>query len=150
MKIYEGKMQWMVKEDGPAVQLNRPEFITDYMRGAFDEHPLQESFWVICLNRKNFAIDRHMITLGTMTSSLAHPREILRAVILGNAASFVCVHNHPSGDPSPSDADLQVTRKIREAATAIDIPFLDHVIIGTVESDPRKRGFYSFREQGII
>ena len=59
-------------------------------------------------------------------------------------------HNHPSGDPAPSSADLQVTRRLREAATAVDIELTDHLIIGTKASDPTGRGFYSFRDAGLL
>lgn len=150
MKIYNIELNWTLKEDGPAVILNRPELLVEYMKGAFDQHPMQESFWVILLNRKNYAIGRHMITLGTATTCLAHPREVFRPVILGGATAFICVHNHPSGDPAPSDADVSVTRKLREAAKIMDIKLMDHIIIGNPEIDPMKRGFYSFREMGIL
>jgi DNA repair protein RadC len=62
----------------------------------------------------------------------------------------LCVHNHPSGDPAPSAADVQVTRQLREAAKAVDIELLDHVIVGRPASDPAGRGYYSFRESGVI
>ena len=150
MKVYEAELRWVVKEDGPAIKLSRPELIAEYMKGAFDTHPEQESFWVILLNRKNFAKGRQMITLGTATSCLAHPREVFRAAVMASATGVICVHNHPSGDPTPSAADVNITRQIRDAARALDIEFLDHVIIGTVECDPLHRGFYSFRESGII
>ena len=130
--------------------LNKPDYVAAYMEGAFDTHPEQESFWVVILNRRNRVKGRQMITLGTATAALAHPREVFRAAILGSASAIVCVHNHPSGDPSPSAADLQLTRQLREAASAVDIPILDHVIIGEKEHDPLGRGFYSFREAGLI
>ncbi len=60
------------------------------------------------------------------------------------------LHNHPSGDPSPSAADIQLTRQLREAAAAVDIPLLDHVIIGRRGADPLGRGYYSFREAGLL
>jgi DNA repair protein RadC len=120
------------------------------MKGAFDEHPEQESFWVIALNRKNFAKGRQMISLGSATAAIAHPREIFRAAILMSATAIICVHNHPSGDPHPSSADLQLTRQIREAARTVEIELLDHVIIGEIDADPLKKGFYSFRENGLV
>jgi DNA repair protein RadC len=60
------------------------------------------------------------------------------------------VHNHPSGDPSPSASDIQLTRQLREAGSIIDIPMLDHVIVGDREADPLARGYYSFREAGLL
>ena len=151
MKIYDVSLTFtVVREDPEPYQANTPEKVVQYMAGAFDSHPEQESFWVIILNRKNFAKGRVMISLGTATSTLAHPREIFRAVILASGTGFICVHNHPSGDPSPSAADTQLTRTIREAARVMDIEFLDHVIIGSPECDPAKKGFYSFRTSGIL
>jgi DNA repair protein RadC len=74
----------------------------------------------------------------------------LRPVIVAAGSAFLMAHNHPSGDPAPSSADLQLTRQIREAAKAVDIAFHDHVIIGRASVDPKGRGFYSFREAGLI
>lgn len=150
MKIYNAETVFVLKEDGPDVCVNRPELIVEYMKGAFDSHPEQESFWVILLDRKNFAKGRQMISLGTLSSCLAHPREIFRAAVVGSAAAIICVHNHPSGDPSPSSADVAVTRIIREASKVMEIDFLDHVIIGQKNKDPHHVGYYSFREAGIV
>lgn len=109
-----------------------------------------EKFWVLCLNRKNRLLKRVEVTSGTATSSLAHPREVFREAIRHGAAGIVCVHNHPSGDPSPSAADVQVTRQLRDASRAVDIELLDHLIVGRPASDPRGLGYYSFREAGVI
>lgn len=109
-----------------------------------------EKFWVLCLNRRNRLRKRVEISSGTATAALAHPREVFRSAIRESASAVVCVHNHPSGDPSPSAADIQLTRQLREAAVAVDIPLLDHVIIGRRGADPLGRGYYSFREAGLL
>ena len=109
-----------------------------------------EKFWVLCLNRKNRLIKRVEVTSGTATNSLAHPREVFREAIRHGATAVICVHNHPSGDPAPSSADLQVTRQLREAAKAVDIHLHDHVILGRLQTDPRGLGFYSFRQCGML
>ena len=109
-----------------------------------------EKFWVLCLNRKNHLIKRVEVTSGTATAALAHPREVFREAIREAATAVVCAHNHPSGDPAPSAADLQITRQLREAAKAVDIELLDHVILGRPSADPTGRGYYSFREAGLI
>jgi DNA repair protein RadC len=109
-----------------------------------------EKFWVLCLNRKNRLLKQVEVTSGTATSSLAHPREVFREAIRHGATAVVCVHNHPSGDPAPSAADVQVTRQLRDAAKAVDIELLDHVIVGRAGADPQGRGYYSFREAGVI
>jgi DNA repair protein RadC len=91
-----------------------------------------------------------MISLGTLTCTLVHPREVLRAAIVASAAAIICGHNHPSGDPAPSAADIQLTRQLREACVAVDIPLLDHVVVGERDGDPMGKGYYSFREVGLI
>lgn len=109
-----------------------------------------EKFWVLCLNRKNRLIKQVEVSSGTATNSLAHPREVFREAIRHGATAVICAHNHPSGDPAPSSADLQVTRQLREAAKAVDIHLHDHVILGRVQADPRGLGFYSFRQSGLL
>ena len=83
------------------------------------------------------------ITRGSLSASIVHPREVYKAAILHNAASIILAHNHPSGSPSPSREDIAVTERILKAGKILDIPLLDHVIIG----DPR---FVSLKEKGII
>lgn len=129
--------------------LNRPELIHTHFRAQIGSLSV-EKFWVLCLNRKNRLIKQVEVTSGTATSSLAHPREVFREAIRHGATAVVCVHNHPSGDPAPSAADVQVTRQLRDAAKAVDIELLDHVIVGRPSADPQGRGYYSFREAGVI
>ena len=102
----------------------------------------QECFQTITIDSKNNVIDRHLITLGLMDSSLVHPREIFRSAILDNAHSILLVHNHPSGDPTPSAEDIRITRQIIQAGKIIDIKVIDHTIIG-------RPSFYSMREAGL-
>jgi DNA repair protein RadC len=109
-----------------------------------------EKFWVACLNRKNRLIRTVEVTSGTATAALAHPREVFRAAIRESSAAIICVHNHPSGDPAPSAPDLHVTRQLRDAAKAVDIELLDHVILGRAGGDPLGRGYFSFREGGML
>ena len=79
--------------------------------------------------------------MGTLSASLIHPREVFKAIILANAAAFLAVHNHPSGDPTPSREDIDITRRLRSVADIFGVRFLDHVIIGT-------EGFVSFVDDG--
>ncbi len=136
-------------DHGESPLLNRPELVFAHFR-ALSAGLSVEKFVVLCLNRKNRLIRQVELTSGTATSSLAHPREVFREAVHHGATSVICVHNHPSGDPAPSAADVQVTRQLREAAKALDIELLDHVIIGQAGADPHGRGFYSFREAGVI
>jgi len=104
----------------------------------------QEAFTVITLNRRNGVIDRHLVTLGLVDSSLVHCREVFRPAISDTASAIIVSHNHPSGDPSPSAEDLSITRKLVEAGKILDIRVLDHVIVGRGD-----REFFSLRESGL-
>lgn len=136
-------------EAAEAPVLNRPELIAKHM-APYAEGLEVEKFWVLCLNRKNRLKKLVEVTSGTATSSLAHPREVFRVAIAHGATAIVCVHNHPSGDPAPSAADVQVTRQLRDASRAVDIELLDHVVLGTASADPRGVGHYSFRQCGVL
>lgn len=129
--------------------LNRADLVAAHLEPAAAGLEV-EKFWVLCLNRRNRLRKRVEVSSGTATAALAHPREVFRSAIREAAAAVICAHNHPSGDPSPSAADVQLTRQLREAAAAVDIPLLDHVIIGRRGADPLGRGFYSFREAGLL
>jgi DNA repair protein RadC len=129
--------------------LNQPDLVATHMTPY--SHGLEvEKFWVLCLNRKNRLKKLVEVTSGTATAALAHPREVFRGAIQHGATAIVCVHNHPSGDPAPSSADVHLTRQLREAARTLDIDLLDHVVVGTVAADPAGLGYYSFRTAGLL
>lgn len=134
---------------GPAPLLASAERVADYLRPVASGLGV-EKFWALCLNRKNRLMKRVEVSSGTATSAPAHPREVFREAIRESACAVVCAHNHPSGDPSPSPADLEVTHLLREAARTVEIALLDHVIIGSSGADPQGRGYYSFREAGLL
>ena len=136
------------REAAPPV-VERPEQVRRILEGELFDLEI-EKFWVLSLNRKNRLLRRQEITSGTATSSLVHPREVFREAIKAGACAIIAVHNHPSGDPAPSAADFQVTRQLREAARAVDIALLDHVILGRPAADPLGRGHFSFRAAGLV
>lgn len=150
MKVYEAKITYNLLRPGEAVSLDGSEKVVEYMDGAFDEDPTVEWFFVILLDRKNHPIGRVMVTKGTATASLCHPREVFKAAIISGASAIIAVHNHPSGDPAPSRADIQVTRQLREASKVLGINLLDHIIIGDKGGDPQEFGYYSFNEAGLV
>lgn len=129
--------------------LSKPEFVYAHFQPILAGLTV-EKFWVACLNRKNRLLKLVEVTSGTATTSLAHPREVYREAIRHGATALICAHNHPSGDPTPSTADLHVTRQLREAARAVDIDLIDHVILGRPAADPQGRGYYSFRQAGLL
>ena len=151
MRVYEAKLSYEATlfEVGSQT-LARPELVYDYMKDTLEVHPMHEVFYVILLNRKNRPLGRVAITSGTATATLAHPREVYRPAILSGATAIICVHNHPSGDPAASSADIHLTRQLREAAKTVDIDFIDHVILGHADCDPLNLGYYSFRSAGLL
>jgi len=103
----------------------------------------KEHFKVILLNIKNHVISVEDISVGSLNSSIVHPREVFKPAIRRSSAAIILVHNHPSGDPTPSREDVDITRRLTEAGKILGIEVVDHVIIGN--------GIYiSFREKGII
>lgn len=104
----------------------------------------QEVFAVFMLDTKNRIIAAHEVTRGSLNASIVHPREVFKATIMANASSIICFHNHPSGNPNPSREDLSVTDRLVKAGRILDIPVLDHVIIGEPGS------FVSLKERGMM
>ncbi len=137
------------QQAGESPLLNRADLVASHLFPIVAGIEV-EKFYVLCLNRRNRLLKRVELTSGTAHATLAHPREVFRIAVREGASAVVCAHNHPSGDPSPSAADLQMTRQLREAAGALDIPLIDHVVVGRAGADPLGRGYYSFREAGVL
>ncbi|MEO6738758.1 MAG: DNA repair protein RadC [Chthoniobacteraceae bacterium] len=108
----------------------------------------KESLRVVLLDSKLRLLCVEQVSLGSLNECLAHPREILRPAVLHNAFAFILVHNHPSGDPSPSDADRRVTIRMAEAAKMLQVNFFDHIILGSPAGE--RPPYFSFREAGVI
>jgi DNA repair protein RadC len=98
----------------------------------------KEHFVCLFLNTKNHVIGQETLSIGSLDASIVHPREVFRAAIKRSSASLICVHNHPSGDPTPSPEDVDITRRLVEAGSIIGIEVLDHVIIGDVKNSSLK------------
>ena len=109
-----------------------------------------EEFWVILLDTK-YRLRRPPISIskGILDACLVHPREVFKEAIRACAAAVVLVHNHPSGDPSPSREDIKLTRQLIEVGRIMDIEVLDHVIVG-IKTDRNPQGFSSLRESGLV
>lgn len=100
----------------------------------------KEHIFLLLVDTRKKLIKKSLISIGTLDASLIHPRDIFKEVISGLAAGFILIHNHPSGDPSPSSADISLTKQLISAAKFLDINFLDHIIIGNPS-------YYSFKER---
>jgi DNA repair protein RadC len=103
----------------------------------------REALWVLCLDAKCHMACLSQVSLGTITSAPAHPREILKLALMSNANSIILVHNHPSGDPTPSFDDREITRQMQAAARTLGIKLHDHLIVGDGK-------YYSFADEGDL
>lgn len=104
----------------------------------------QECFIVIALNAKNKVIEKHLVSLGTVNSTLVHPRECFRPLIQSGASSCILAHNHPSGDSTPSSEDIKITKQLISAGTIVGIKVLDHIIIADTALSLREAGLCVF------
>ena len=103
----------------------------------------REHFVVLLLNHKQQVIGIHTVSIGSLTASIVHPREVFKVAILSNAAALVCGHNHPSGHPKPSTEDKAITHQLVEAGKLLGISVIDHIIIGETQ-------YFSFADEGLI
>ena len=102
-----------------------------------------EQFWIVMLNSKNRIIGEVMVSQGSLSSAVVHPREVFLPAIVNSAAHIICIHNHPSGDPTPSREDTAITKQLKDAGQILGIRVLDHIIIGDGK-------FYSFATDGAL
>lgn len=119
-----------------------PEDAADYAMPRF-RYEDRENFAVILLNVKNHILSMPVISVGSLTASVVHPREVFKVAIQQTAASIILVHNHPSGDPTPSKEDIEITARLVQVGRVMDIPVLDHIILGN-------DNYISLKEKGVI
>jgi DNA repair protein RadC len=103
----------------------------------------REHFLVLALNGKNRLLGVETVSIGTLTASLVHPREVFTSLILAKAAAFILAHNHPSGDPTPSIEDHSITRRLKECGELFGLGLLDHVVLG-------HERYFSMADQGVL
>lgn len=115
--------------DSKRVQFTDPSQIADYYMEDLC-HKKTEHVILVMMNTKNVMISDKLLTVGTVNGSLISTREIMLEALKENAVNIAIIHNHPSGDPTPSHEDIMITAKIKEAAALLDISFIDHIIIG--------------------
>ncbi len=140
------KMADELRQDSPL--LETPEAVAAMIREQ-NRRSEVEVFQVVLLNTRRRLIDIKDISQGTLDTILVHPREVFKFAIAANAAALVLAHNHPSGDPTPSEADIKVTRDLIRAGQLLKIEVLDHVIMGRATQE-RPKDFVSLRELGYF
>lgn len=141
---YEDGKNVLVKESSKNCPdydvLNSAQMIADFMDDVFHAGKKSEEYvWLLALNTKMGLNGVFEVTHGTINGSIISPRDVFTRCLLCNAASFVMVHNHPSGSPAPSDEDFEITRRLIKAGRIMGLPIIDHVVIGNKE-------YFSFRE----
>jgi DNA repair protein RadC len=107
----------------------RSQDLSPLLQEYFKDHDREEMLAVL-LDAKHKIIGLHTVSIGSMSSSIVHPRETFKAAIVGSAAAIILAHNHPSGDPTPSQEDRQLSARLKECGTLLGIPVLDHLVIG--------------------
>lgn len=123
-------------------KFNNPKIIFEYYQTRLKDIK-QEHFYAIYLDSKNKIIDDKLLFIGTINASLVHPRDIFKEAYLLNAASIICIHNHPSGNPIPSKEDMLLTKDLTKIGVLMGIKVIDHIIIG-------ENNYYSFYENKDI
>jgi len=118
-----------------------PQQVYEAFRFLMEE--TKEIFLCIHLDGKNRAICYDLVSIGSLNQSIVHPREVFKTSLLSNAAALILIHQHPTGDPTPSSEDIAITRRLKEAGEIIGIRILDHIIIGDGE-------YLSFVERGLL
>lgn len=103
----------------------------------------RERFYIIHLNTKNEVIERELISIGSLNAAIVHPREVFRSAIEHGSYAIICAHNHPSGNPTPSPEDIEMTHRLIKAGQLVGIDVLDHIIVA-------QRGYTSLKEQGLV
>jgi DNA repair protein RadC len=140
------RMAAEMRRDSPT--LDTPDRIADLLRETNRTYEV-ENFQVVLLNTRRKLVRIDNISQGTLDTILVHPRGVFKPAISANAAAIVLVHNHPSGDPTPSEADIKVTRDLIRAGQLLKIEVLDHVILGRATQD-RPKDYVSLRELGYF
>lgn len=129
------------------VRESAPQYTTSGQVAAFMHDDLRhldrEAFYVLHLNGKNQIVAKELISLGSLNQSIVHPREVFKGALINNAAAIIGIHNHPSGNPRPSEEDKIITDRLKKSGEILGIRFLDHIIVGYTDEGPK---YYSFLE----
>lgn len=137
----------IIRPEKEAPQIDTGKKIYELLRTKLQLLPY-ESLWILLLDARGTLLEHREVSRGTLNQSIAHPREIFQLAIAKRAYTIAITHNHPSGDPIPSMADHNLTKRLIQAGELLQIPLFDHVIIGT---ETKKRApYFSFREAGLI
>jgi DNA repair protein RadC len=151
--VREFKIQVLREAAVDDTLLDEPKRVYDFWQQIVPSAPWfqteKETLVLFTLNTRRRLTGFNMISIGTLDTILVHPREVMRPAVIANASAMIIAHNHPSGDPSPSEGDIKVTRELIRAGQLLKIELLDHVIIGRASAE-RSRPWVSLRELGYF
>lgn len=143
IKLFQAFSERFAKEKIPKkILLDSPKAVVSYLQKKIGESK-KENFYILAIDARNNLINIQEISVGSLTASIVHPREVFKEAIRSSAASIILAHNHPSGDPEPSEDDLVITKRLTEAGKIIGIEVNDHIIV-------TKNGFFSFKNKKLI
>jgi DNA repair protein RadC len=142
-----GLGQRLARETLSKQKIDSPELANELV-GAEMRRLHKESLRVILLDTRYHLIRIEEVSIGSVNESIAHPRDVFRPAVVSSAYAMIVVHNHPSGDPSPSQTDHSLTRRLAEVAELLQIKLLDHIIIGAPSE--QGAGYFSFKEAGVL
>ena len=143
LKLFQaGAAQYQKEQISKKIILSSPKEVVAYLQARFGSEK-KEHFVALLLNTKNQLIDVNVVSVGTINASLVHPREVFEVAIRKLSTGIILAHNHPSGDPTPSPEDIELTKRLVEAGKLLDIHVLDHVIVGSQK-------YYSMKEKGEL
>jgi len=138
----------LARETASRVKIDCPEQVYDLL-GPEMRALHRESLRVVLLDTRYQLMRVEEVSLGSMDQSIAHPREVFRPALIYSAFAIIVAHNHPSGDPTPSEADRRLTRRLKEAAELLQISLFDHIILGAPGAKGQP-GYVSFRQIGLL
>lgn len=143
IKLFQALSERFAKEKIPKkILLDSPETVVGYLQKKIGGLK-KENFYILAIDTRNNLINTQEISVGSLTASIVHPREVFKEAIRSSAASIILAHNHPSGDPEPSEDDLTITKRLAEAGKIMGIDVLDHIIV-------TKSKVFSFKEKKLI
>lgn len=138
-----------IKKENKRINISHPQEVANLLHNILmtsEKHDRsKEHFYIICLDVRNRILNIDLVSLGTLTVSLVHPREVYKIAIMKNAAQVIVSHNHPSNDPDPSEDDIRITKRIYEAGKILGIELIDHIVF-----TEDKNNFTSMKDKRII
>ncbi|MBL7159289.1 DNA repair protein RadC [Candidatus Microgenomates bacterium] len=143
LKLFQALSERYLKEKIPKkIKLISPKKVVDYLKQKIGRHK-KEYFLILSLDYRNNLIKEDIVSVGSLNANIVHPREVFRDAIRASAASIILIHNHPSGDSTPSEDDLKITQRLVKSGKLLGIKVVDHIIIA-------QNGFLSFKEKGLL